>query len=308
MDAVDVISSAGEGSNAVQHLSRQVAFLKREFEKLKLEKRQMKEHYEKVQLNEICKNKKITELTKRCQINKDQLERSESDLKISEREVEMLKKKTSKLRERLKCLVSPTGAERSTSFSNLVDESPKFQAFSVSTPKLEQPGSSQNIDLDVTPDLFTSPVHDAQYLAQAQTRTSYDAVTSDCDRPVGRSQKRPYDTEDLENHEQTKYLKITSAAEKNAASKRSVRDTNSLSSLATMNIFKKRELGDRNTNQRSIIQRGFDGLGGHTTHINPIGNLFKRPPVKKRRSTLSNFSKTPPLPSLDTFVILDEDV
>ena len=41
-EAAEIISSSGEGPGAVQSLSRQVAFLKREYEKLKQEKRHVK--------------------------------------------------------------------------------------------------------------------------------------------------------------------------------------------------------------------------------------------------------------------------
>lgn len=312
-DAADIITSAGEGSSAVQHLSRQVAFLKREFEKLKLEKRKMKEHYEKIRLNDMTKDKKISDLMKQCQVYQDQLERSEGDLKISEKEVEMLKKKNTKLRERLKSMASPSTEKGSSSFTNLLNESVKMQAFSTSTPKLAQPECSQNIDLDVTPDLFASPVKVTQpSTQQSESKASSDTDLSD--RLLGKSQKRSRDDEDAENQEQTKYLKITSAAEKNAQklkrfkSESAIKDSNSISTLASMNIFKKRELGERNPNQRSIVQKGFDGLGGHTTYISAVGNPFKKPTTKKGPSQpkLSKFSKTPSLPKLDSFVIIDE--
>ncbi|XP_060575609.1 E3 ubiquitin-protein ligase TRAIP-like [Ruditapes philippinarum] len=311
-DAADIISSAGEGGSAVQHLSRQVAFMKREYEKLKLEKRQMKEHYEKIQQTDMSKNKKINDLTKQCAIFQEQLERSEGDLKLSEKEVEMLKNKNRKLRDRLKSAISPSSNPGSSSFTNLLDESMKLQAFSASTPKLEHPEGSQNIDLDLTPDLFTSPIQNTQAEHSEKPSTSCDTALSD--RSFGKSQKRSRDSEDTENQEQTKYLKITSAAEKNAQklkrfkSESAIKGSNSITTLASMNIFKKRELGERSNNQRSIIQKGFDGLGGHTTHINPIGNPFKKPTVKKSssQSKLSKFSKTPSLPKLDNFVIIDD--
>lgn len=312
-DAADVISSVGEGTSAVQHLSRQVAFLKREFEKLKLEKRQMKEHYEKIRLNDMAKDKRISDLVKQCDVYRDQLERSEGDLKISEKEVEMLKKKNANLRERIKSMASPNTEKGSSSFTNILDESLKMQAFSASTPKLGQPRCSQDIDLDVTPDLFASPVKSVETLLQ-QTGSKPSCDIDASNRLLGKSQKRPRDSDDIENREQTKYLKITSAAEKNAQklkrfkSESAVKDCNSISTLASMNIFKKRELGERSSNQRSIVQKGFDGLGGHTTHISAIGNPFKKPTSKKSSSQpkLSKFSKTPSLPKLDSFIVIDD--
>lgn len=298
-DASDVIQTAGEGHGAVQQLSRQVAFLKREFEKVKLEKRQMKEHYEKIQLNDMSKNKKISELTKRCQVMQDQLERSEGDLKISEKEVELLKRKNNKLREKLKT-VSPSSSSGSSSFTSLINDSLTLSNFTASTPKLAGPSGSQTVDLDVTPDLFASPVK------------SFPALSgkSDCDTDLVsvKSQKRPLDIEDNENQEETKYLRITSAAEKSQKLKRfktesCIKGTNSITSLASMNIFKKRELGERNSNQGSVVQKGFDGLGGHTTFINSLGNPFKKPVPKKK---LSKSNKTPSLPKLDNFIILDD--
>lgn len=285
----------------------------------------MKDHYEKIQQNDMSKNKKINDLTKQCVIFQEQLERSEGDLKLSEKEVEILKEKNRKLRDKLKSAISPSShGHGSSSFTNLMDESLKMQAFSASTPKLECPDGSQNIDLDLTPDLFTSPPQNTQPLQsqnqtntqrlQSQNQTKASGDTDLHERSFGKSQKRMRDSEDSENQEQVKYLKITSAAEKNAQklkrfkSEGAIENTNSITKLASMNIFKKRELGERSNNQRSIVQKGFDGLGGHTTHINAVGNPFKKPPVKKSssQSKLSKFSKTPSLPKLDKFVIIDD--
>lgn len=300
-DAAYIIASTGEKSGALQSLSRQLAFLKREFEKLKLEKRQMKEQYDKMQLGEHTRSKQIRDLTKERQSLKDQLERSEGDLKLAEKEIGLLQKKNTKLREKLKRLLSsPTSTAASSSFSNLMDESMKMKVFSSSTPKLSNHGNI--IELDLTPDLFASPSLISPS-DNGNLQTISCTKSSNNFKNAKKSTKRAADND--ENQDTTKYLKITSAVgkKKRFNSNLAVNNTNSIATLAAMNIFKKRELTGRDGNQDSISRKGFDGLGGHTTFINPLGNPFKKPATKKK--SLSKSGKPPPLPSLDNFVIID---
>lgn len=256
-------------------LSRQVAFLKREFEKVKNEKKQMKEHLEKIQLNDVHKNKKISESMKQISILKDQLERSEGDLKLTERQLELTKKKYNRLRRGIE---SPKSAEGSASFSEALNDSIQLSNVPMSTPKLDRPANSQNIvDLDVTPDLFDSPVS-----AKSQT-------------------KRPLE-EEQENRE-TKILKISSAAEKFSNKKVPIdRNTNWAPAMASMNIFKKKVPGE--SSYTSVTRKGYDGLGGHTTFVNPKGNPFRKPALKK--TMFKNSKSTPALPTLHDFITITD--
>jgi len=214
------------------------------------------------------------------------------------------------------------------SFTEMLNDSAKMQAvFSSSTPKLSEPSQlEEGQDLDITPDLFTSPPlvktqsctgSDRQAgsqipLTAVQCNRQSSTTSQNCDKQSPRlitgSQKlkRPLNDEDTEN--ETKLLKITSAAEKSSQkmkrfkSESSIKDSNQLFNYASMNIFKKRDLGDR-LDRGSIVQKGFDGLGGHTTHINPLGNPFKKPVRKMKSATKSSF--TPALPKMDNYLVLD---
>ncbi|KAH3822273.1 myosin heavy chain, non-muscle-like [Dreissena polymorpha] len=373
-DAVDIISASGEGPGAVQSLSRQVAFLKREYEKLKHEKRQYKDHCDKLQLAERTKAKKLQEMEKKCEILSEQLERSEGDLKIAEKHLDIVKTKNTKLVTKLKKFASQSTSEpkikgktgdsgecgkcdkllqsvhnicdkdkdkkfdtsaNSASFNELLNDSARFKLFSASTPKLTTPPDSQGSydrDLDLTPDIFCSPSPAKTQKLQEDdllqtgtsnvTQSTAQKTLKFASHTFARSQfalesqtqtkggKRhmsdDVDENDSENNSQL--FKLTSAAEKNSQklkrfkSESSIKDSNQLLNYAGMNIFKKRELGERNTNKGSIIQRGFDGLGGHTTFVNALGNPFKKPAAKK---TVSKLGKMPSLPKLDNFIVLD---
>ena len=274
VEASDIITSSGEGPNAVTTLSRQVAFLKREFEKVKNEKKQMKDHLEKIQLNDVHKNKKISESMKQISILKDQLERSEGDLKLTEKQLEIQKKKFVRLKRGIQ---SPTSTVGSASFTEAMNDSIQLSNVPTSTPKISKPDSSQNIDLDITPDLFDSPV---------------------INKPT---KKRPL--EENEENQETKVLRISTAAEKFNNKKVTVDKTSNWApAMASMNIFKKKVPGE--SNYSSVTRKGYDGLGGHTTFVNPQGNIFKKPAVKK--TTLKNSKSTPALPTLHDFItILD---
>lgn len=313
-DAAEIISSTGEGSAAIQSLSRQVAFLKREYEKVKLEKRQLKDHLDKLQLNELSKSKKIQCLTKECQISKEQLERSEGDLKITEKHLEILKQKNARLVSKLKkvsnsSVLKEAKGLNSSSFSDLLNESTKMQMFSASTPKLTAPSSPrQNTDLETSFDLFSSPSPVKDKSASEDDELSQRPQASTSSQMFSGSNKRPLETENSENDSEvaSQVFKITSASESNSQklkrfkSDSAMRETNPILKYANMNIFKKKELGERFKNKGSVVQKGFDGLGGHTTHINSMGNPFK---VPKRTQTKAK--KNPSLPKLDNFITID---
>lgn len=297
----DVLSSVGEGSNSVLHLTKQMVFLKREYEKIKIEKHHMKDNYDKIQLQDSVRKKKIHDLTEENRQLKDQLERSEGDLKIAEREIEFIRRSNSKLKAKLQQSLSPGSSDSSScSFNNIMNESAKMSVFSASTPKLGEPRCNQVVDLDITPDLFASPVR-SELLSSQNLNTQASCDENAKDR-ISKSQKRRLDSEDVENQSQMKYLKITSAAGKKLKND-TVRDVNSVAALATMNIFRKKDPGERTTMNRSIVQKGFDGLGGHTTFVNARGNPFKKP--VKLKKNLAKSTSVPSLPKLDHFVMLD---
>lgn len=281
----------------------------------------MKEQFDKLQMNEVSKSKKIQSLSKECDILKDQLERSEGDLKLTEKHLEILKHKNTRLVSKLKKLTQTAGSKDikdldSSSFTDLLNESAKLQAFSASTPKLSKPStSSQNTGLDSSFDLFSSPspVKDG-IQASGHTVSQTDDLgnkLSSTQRTSGAGGKRPFEDEDAENNTDaaTKYFKITSASESNSQklkkfkSDSAMRESNAVLKFANMNIFKKKELGERHKNKGSIVQKGFDGLGGHTTHINSVGNPFKMPTGKK--SQAKSKKALPALPKLDNFIQID---
>ena len=311
-DAVDVISSSGEGPGAIQSLSRQVAFLKREYEKVKLEKRQLKDHLDKLQFNESSKTKKVQSLSKECEELKDQLEHSEGDLKLAEKHLNIVKQKNEKLVSKLKKVSQLPAAKitkdlDSSSFTELLKDSSKMQAFSSSTPKLNVPSSArnQNIDLESSFDLFTSP--DKNKMEIDISKFSPSSQKPSTSQSSASGSKRRLEDDKCENEESsTKVFKITSASESNTQklkrfkSDSAVRDP--ILKFASMNIFKKKGLGERFQNQGSVVQKGFDGLGGHTTHINPLGNPFIKPKAKKSQF---KSKKTPDLPKLDNFLVID---
>ena len=269
-DASDIIATTGSNPNAISALSRQVAFLKREFEKVKSEKREMKNNYKKLEEAQI--NRKISEISRQNAILKDQLERSEGDLKLAEQQVEFLRKKVSRLK---RAVSSPQSTTGSTSFVEAMNDSIQLSNMPVSTPKLERPANSQDeVDLNTSMDLFDSPV-----LKKTQV-------------------KRPLEEE--QENRQTKVLKISSAAEKFANKKVTV-EKNANWMPGTMNIFKKKVPGE--SDYTSVTRKGYDGLGGHSTFVNAKGNIFKKPTVKKVLT--KNSKSTPALPTLHNFIQID---
>ena len=266
-------------------MSRQVAFLKREYEKLKLEKKQIRDHYEKIQLKDAQKDKAVNELKKECEKLQEQLERSEGDLKIAEREVDFLRKTNTRLKRVLK---SPRSTDTaSSSFTKIMNDSDQMNVFTSSTPKLGRPVNTEEIDLDVTPDLFASPVK--ENISEKLNSQSDLHGDNNLSQLVKKSQKRPLESSkncENEDTKSVKLLKTSSLAEKHSQtmkkfkSESSVTDFNSISAIAGMNIFKKRALGEG----PSITRKGYDGFGGHTTFVNSLGvgkNIFKKPSVKR---------------------------
>ena len=269
-DASDIIATTGSNPNAISALSRQVAFLKREFEKVKSEKREMKNNYKKLEEAQI--NRRISEISRQNAILKDQLERSEGDLKLAEQQVEFLRKKVSRLK---RAVNSPQSTTGSTSFVEAMNDSIQLSNVPVSTPKLERPANSQNeVDLNTSMDLFDSPV-----LKKTQV-------------------KRPLEEE--QENRQTKVLKISSAAEKFANKKVTV-EKKANWMPGTMNIFKKKVPGE--SDYTSVTRKGYDGLGGHSTFVNVKGNIFKKPTAKKVLT--KNSKSTPALPTLHNFIQID---
>lgn len=282
---------------------------------MKLEKRQFKDQLDKIQFNELSKSKKIQSLSKECDVLKDQLERSEGDLKLAEKHVDLLKHKNAKLVSKLKKVSQASLKDKkdldSSSFTDLLNESNKMQAFSASTPKLSNPsGSSQKGSLDSSFDLFSSPSPVKENAnPEVVQECSFDSqMPSSSARPTCSGSKRPLEEDSSEDDPTTKYFKITSASQSNSQkmkkfkSDSAVKESNAILKYANMNIFKKKELGERHKNFGSIVQKGFDGLGGHTTHINSLGNPFKVPGNKR---TQTKTKKTPSLPKLDNFIVID---
>ena len=244
--------------------------LKREYEQVKSERKKLKDDIDKVRRDLISKSNALKGRTEEVSRLQGLLCRSEEDLKSSEKEKDILRKKLSHLKRAIR---SP-GASASSSFvETLMDESPMQ-----STPlRLNKPNSHE-IDLDLTPDI------------------------------IGPSPTTKIKRQCEEN--EIKYIKISSAANQNPAKKARKDNTENISNMTGMgqfNIFKKKQgIGDKYT---TAIQKGYDGLGGHNTFTQPQGRpklAVKKGVVRSRGLLKTNRTGSiPPLPSLNGFINID---
>lgn len=202
-------------------------------------------------------------------------------MSIAEREIASLKKKIGTLQN---ALGSPS--DSAVSFAHrLINESPAPMpsAMKHKRPRLSKPeDDSREIDLDVTPDLFDSPV------------------------PV-----RPSPTTHQKKQCQeygTSFVKITSAATKGSKPKRDLQDVSNVAGL-NFNLFKKKN-GFGLTQEHTAIRKGYNGLGGHEKFlqaqgkgaVQPKKNFAAKPACRISRAL---GAKIPPFPTLENFVQLD---
>ncbi|XP_041377219.1 E3 ubiquitin-protein ligase TRAIP-like [Gigantopelta aegis] len=263
-----ILSQYGEGEAAAKQLARYCTIIKREYEKVKSEKRSIKDHCEKVRRELMSNTNLLEKRTKELSVVTDQLRETEQELTNSEREKDVLRCKLSKLK---KAIASPCGS--SSFIETLTEESP-----SMKTPQSRKLVDKLNLSempepkLNLSPDLFE-------------------------DTPKTKVRRHCEDNN-------IKFVKISSAREHKPAKrpKLEIQDTNNLAYLSGLNIFKKKP----GSGCPSVIRQGYDGLGGHTTFTQPLGppkfgGLKKRPsksqPCKKPKMT-----SCPPLPTMDGFL------
>ncbi|KAK6174923.1 hypothetical protein SNE40_013481 [Patella caerulea] len=269
-DALEILHQNGEGSS--KQLSRYCAILKREYEQCKQDKKLYKDQIDKLRRELVTKDRILKDKTQENSTLTEHLNRSEEDLKNTEKEKELLRHKLRHLR---KAVRSPTGATASSSFiETLTEESPLTHA-NITTPVKDSNTRLFEEKGALTPDLFDTP----------NTQTKHHCSDNNM-----------------------KYVRIVSASE-NQPSKRQrteKQEINDLKTLGSLNIFKKKN-GPGSFS--STIQKGYDGLGGHTSFTKPLGPLgVKNTLVKKKKTTSTGvkmFAKNPPLPSLDNFIEID---
>ncbi|KAJ8320613.1 hypothetical protein KUTeg_002200 [Tegillarca granosa] len=270
-EAKSILDTTGDGDRAVGELAKYCGMLKREYDQIKAEKKALKSEFEKCKRENISKDSKLKELTKETSILRDQYARSEDDLKMAEKEKDIMKKKLNHLKRAIK---SPCPGGSSSFVETLLDES-----IMQSTPiRLNEP---QNGDKDI--------------LLESQV-----IMTPEILKPSPTTQmKRQCEENDM------KFVKISSACNQNPAKKmkKDIQDISNLTELSGFNILKKKSgLGDYN----SVVRKGYDGLGGHMTFTQPQGKpklaLKKNVPVTSK--TIKNNGKAmkfPPLPKLDNY-------
>ena len=172
-----------------------------------------------------------------------------------------------------KAIASPTATASSFAY-RLINESPAPMPVA-KRPKLSSPGNESN-DLDLSMDLFP----------EAESKSSLPAREADqvsC----------------------TQSIKITSAA----ATKKAKREVQ-VGSMANFNLFKKKPVGG--VSVLSAMRKGYNGLGGHESFVQPLGRS-KTVTVSKLHSSASVtskygklFSTKPPLlPTMSNFSLPD---
>ena len=268
-ESAEILAQYGEGEQAVKQLARYCAIIKREYDKVKAEKRTIKEHFEKVRRDLASKTHLLEECTKELSAVREQLHGSEQDLTSSEKERKVLRGKLSKLK---RAIASPCGS--SSFIETLTEESPALKP--LHSCRLTDKSNLSDLPepkLQLSPDLFE-------------------------DSPKTKVKRHCEDNN-------IKLVKISSARENMPAKrpKLDVDDANHLTYLSGLNIFKKKQA----PGCPSVTRRGYDGLGGHTTFTQPIGPPkfagLKKIQVKSQPQKKQSLkAKCPPLPTMDGFL------
>ncbi|XP_013379845.1 E3 ubiquitin-protein ligase TRAIP [Lingula anatina] len=269
-DVQELVNHWGSGEGAVKQLCTYVTLLKQEQTTIKQERNQLRTDIDKHKKELASKKKLLQDRTEELLSAKEMLRMSEEDLKHAEKERMSLRKKIEKLE---KAIGSPNST--AASFAHrLLHESP--------APQLSTPvgGDTEAIDLDVTPDLFQSPV------------------------PVKPSPNTVAKRECNENNLQ--YVKITSAATNSTNNpakklKCDLEDISNMPDFGQYSIFNKNKAGS----QSSVFRTGYNGLGGHMTFVQPLPRPLTAKVKSSKGPSLKTFnksSKRPPLPTLSRFV------
>lgn len=283
VDIKETIQQYGEASKeSVQNLATYCSMLKREYDKIKSEKKAVKSEFERFKRENMSKDHILREKGKEISVLKEQLTHSEEDLKKVEKEKHLLKRKILNYR---KAIQSPNGENvASVNFvDKMMSESPLNDIKNnANTPVLfdESMDKMKEVDLEEYSKKSVSP----EILKSSSTQSSQN--------------KR------LQNSEtEVKYLKIGTASQ-NPNKRQKCENPTEIQGLSHFNIFKKKSgVGDYS----SCIRKGFNGLGCVETFTESSG----RPKLSVPKRSISRVSKNgkmlkvPALPTLDNFVTLD---
>lgn len=169
-----------------------------------------------------------------------------------------------------KAIASPT-ATASSFAHRLINESPAPMPVT-KRPKLSTPGNDSS-DLDLSMDLF----------------------------PESESKPLP-PTKEAGNGNYTQTIRISSAT----AGKKPRKDIQDISNMANFNLFKKKPVGGNSV--MSAMRKGYNGLGGHESFVQPLGRSKTLMATKHHTSAGTSlkhgklFSTKPPLlPTMSSF-------
>lgn len=256
--------------------------LKREYDKIKSEKKAVKAEFEKFKREHLSKSHVLREKEKEILLLKEQLTHSEEDLKKVEKDKHLLKRKIQNYR---RAVQSPNGGNvDGVSFmEKTMNDSPLSDIKNnANTPVLfdESTDRVKEIDLEEYSKKSVSP----EILKTSGTQLSQN--------------KRPSNS-----GTEIKYLRIGTASQ-NPSKRQKCEDPTDLQGLSHFNIFKKKSgVGDYS----SCIRKGFNGLGCVETFTE--SSVPKKLPVPKRSVSRINkngkLTKVPALPTLDSFVTLE---
>lgn len=258
-----MISNQGD----VKQLAKWCSVLKKELSTKRKDCKQLKEQVDRLSKDGAMRRRDIREKTQENSHLKDKLQTTEDDLKQAETEIASLKKKLTVLKD---SIASPTSTASSLA-NRFICESPAPMPLS-KKPKLTLSLSdNEEVDLDVTPDLFSPEKPPVEPSPTTQTK-------KEC-QEFG-----------------TQFIKFSKAASNNKKRQRDMSDISNSLPL-NMNIFKKPAPGSS-----GIMKKGYNGLGGHATYIQPSlqprpTGLFKKP--AKASLKMRNLGPAPALPSLD---------
>jgi hypothetical protein len=283
-DVKETIQQYGEASKeSVQNLATYCSMLKREYDKLKAEKKAVKAEFEKFKRENISKDHDLREREREVMLLREQLAHSEEDLKKVEKEKHSLKRKILNYR---KAVQSPN-VENASSIS-FVDKMMGEGPFNKD--------SKKNV---ITPVLFDDSIEKVKEVdLEEYSRTSVSPEILKAANTQKFQGKRHQ-----ESGAEVKYLKIATASQ-NPVKRQKCDDPTELQGLSHFNIFKKKSgVGDYS----SSIRKGFNGLGCVETFTEPSG----RPKITLPKRSVSRVNKNgkkmtvPVLPTLENFITLN---
>ncbi|XP_035826840.1 E3 ubiquitin-protein ligase TRAIP [Aplysia californica] len=282
-DIQAMISQYSEGGDSsLRQLCSLVTVMKREYTQALAAKKQQREEISKLKTIISRRRKQEEDLQKSLADVTAMLDESNSSLSQMEKENNLNRRKVSHLRKALRHKVT----DGSTSFIQaLNDDSPNVaytppRRMAVSAERNDQENSpmlaAPEIQTPFSPDLFDSP------------------TSEDNSEPQGLNPDR--------GSPKLKLFKVATASEKFLAAKKAKTDTATDCAPAApmLNILKKKLTGLSNSRSHvtSVSRRDYDGFGGSTTFVQPVGppkSALMRMGLKKKTSKSSRLMATKPL-------------